>query len=157
MNVPVVCVAVLADAPAILALQRLAYQSEARLYNDWNIPPLTQTLEQLQEEFRASTVLKAVVGAALLGSVRARIADGTVHIGRLVVEPAAQRQGIGSALLRAVESVFPSAKRYELFTGSLSEGNIRLYRSHGYVVTHHHVVSSGVTLVFMSKSNVAAA
>jgi ribosomal protein S18 acetylase RimI-like enzyme len=157
MNAPVVCVAALADAPAILALQRLAYQSEARLYNDWNLPPLTQTLEQLQEEFRSSTVLKAVVGEALLGSVRARIADGTVHIGRLVVEPAAQRQGIGSALLRGVESVFPSAKRYELFTGSRSEGNIRLYRRNNYVVTHHDVLSSGVTLVFMSKSNVAAA
>lgn len=28
------------DAAAILELQRLAYQSEAELYQDWNIPPL---------------------------------------------------------------------------------------------------------------------
>ena len=29
---------------AILELQKLAYQSEARLYEDWTLPPLTQTL-----------------------------------------------------------------------------------------------------------------
>jgi hypothetical protein len=38
--------AVLDDAPAILELQRNAYRSEAVLYNDWSIPPLTQTLAQ---------------------------------------------------------------------------------------------------------------
>jgi hypothetical protein len=36
-----------ADAEEILDLQRLAYESEARFYEDWTIPPLTQTLEQL--------------------------------------------------------------------------------------------------------------
>lgn len=30
------------DAEAILTLQKLAYQSEARLYNDWSLPALTQ-------------------------------------------------------------------------------------------------------------------
>ena len=33
------------DAAAILALQRLAYQSEAEVYGDFSIPPLTQTLK----------------------------------------------------------------------------------------------------------------
>ena len=40
---------------AILALQKLAYESEARLYDDWKLPPLTQTLDSLQAEF-ASTL-----------------------------------------------------------------------------------------------------
>jgi hypothetical protein len=33
-----------ADAAEILALQKLAYQSEAAIYQDYSIPPLTQTL-----------------------------------------------------------------------------------------------------------------
>ena len=32
------------DAEVILQIQRLAYQSEAVLYQDWNIPPLTESL-----------------------------------------------------------------------------------------------------------------
>ena len=35
--------AVLADAAEILSLQRLAYRSEAEIYNDYNIEPLTQS------------------------------------------------------------------------------------------------------------------
>ncbi len=145
------------DAAAILRLQREAYESEARLYNDWNIPPLTQTLEQLIAELRSSTVLRAISGQALLGSVRARNEGQVVQIGRLIVAPATQHQGIGSALLRAIESAFPAAERYELFTGSLSEGNIRLYRRHGYAVTHEKALSPSIVLVYMSKAREAAA
>ena len=152
-----VSTASLDDTPAILALQRLAYESEARLYDDWSIPPLTQLLEQLQAEFQSSLVLKAVKGNTIVGSVRARLEEGNVHIGRLIVEPNFQRQGIGSALLRAVESAFPSAKQFELFTGSRSEGNVRLYERHGYTITHRRDLSPNITLVFMTKSNASMA
>ena len=49
-----------ADLEAILELQRLAYQGEARLLNDFSIPPLMQTLEEMKEEFRSGIFLKAV-------------------------------------------------------------------------------------------------
>jgi hypothetical protein len=34
-----------ADAPAILTLQRLAYRSDAELYGDETLPPLTETID----------------------------------------------------------------------------------------------------------------
>jgi hypothetical protein len=48
------------DAREILALQKVAYQSEARLYDDWTIPPLTQTESQIEAEFESKVFLKAV-------------------------------------------------------------------------------------------------
>ena len=78
------------DSPAILELQKLAYQSEARLYDDWTLPPLTQTLEDLREEIAASVTLKATEAGTLVGSVRAREANGLCQIGRLVVRVAAK-------------------------------------------------------------------
>ena len=39
------------DAPEILSLQKLSYLSEAQMYNDYDIPPLTQTLEELKADF----------------------------------------------------------------------------------------------------------
>jgi len=83
--------------------------------------------------------------------VRATIENGVVQVGRLIVEPSAQRRGIGSTLLQAVEAAFPTAEKYELFTGSRSEGNIRLYERHGYSATTYREISPQVTLVFMSK------
>jgi hypothetical protein len=51
------------DAAEILALQKAACQSEATLYDDWTIPPLTQTLSQLVAEFDRKVLLKAVENA----------------------------------------------------------------------------------------------
>ena len=60
------------DLEEILKLQYLAYQSEANLFNDMDIPPLKQTLEEVFEEFEKGTVLKAVdEEGVIIGSVRA--------------------------------------------------------------------------------------
>ncbi|MDR3641839.1 MAG: GNAT family N-acetyltransferase [Humidesulfovibrio sp.] len=162
--------AVRADAPAILALQRLAYQSEALLYNDWNLPPLTQPLEALEAEFARLTILKALPRLApgqaeslpteelpvpgvlpIVGSVRAGLSHGACQIGRLVVHPEHQRQGLGGALLQAIEAHFPTAERYALFTGARSLGNLRLYERHGYLPVRSLEMTPEMTLVFLEK------
>jgi GNAT superfamily N-acetyltransferase len=138
-----------ADAAEILALQKLAYESEARLYRDWSLPPLTQALDSLRAELASTVILKACMGEKLVGSVRAAAGEGKVRIGRLIVHPGSQGRGIGTLLMRAIESRFPGA-RFELFTGSRSERNLRLYERLGYRRVREQV-SSGVTLVFLEK------
>ena len=48
----------LKDLQEILDLQYLAYQSEAQLFNNKDIPPLKETLEELTEEFNKGIILK---------------------------------------------------------------------------------------------------
>ncbi|MFC1895793.1 GNAT family N-acetyltransferase [Thermodesulfobacteriota bacterium] len=140
-----------ADAEEILALQKLAYQSEARIYDDYSIPPLTQTLEQMRDDFDRQRVLKASIADRIIGSVRAYRHEGTCFIGRLIVHPDFQKKGIGTGLMQAIEGGFPEAKRFELFTGHLSEGNIRLYRRLGYEAFREQPVTDRLSLVFMEK------
>jgi GNAT superfamily N-acetyltransferase len=140
------------DAADILQLQKLAYQSEARLYGDWQLPPLVQTLDELRAEFSNSLVLKAVADGVIIGSVRARRSDECWHIGRLVVHPDFQGQGLGTRLLRAIERELGGSHKIELFTGQRSISNIRLYERLGYVRSREQVLSPAVTLVFMEKS-----
>lgn len=95
--------ATISDAVQILALQKIAYQSEAELYQDWTIPPLTQTLSQLEQEFENHLILMAILNEKIVGSVRAYIHQNILYIGRLMVHPQFQKQGIGSQLLTAIE------------------------------------------------------
>jgi ribosomal protein S18 acetylase RimI-like enzyme len=139
------------DAEAILELQKLAYESEARLYDDWTLPPLTQALPELRDEFATSVVLKAMEGAQLAGSVRARATDGRCDITRLIVRPDLQGRGVGTMLMRHIEAEFPQARAFELFTGSRSEGNLRLYERLGFRRSREKVLSKAVTLVFLEK------
>ncbi|HVO67823.1 MAG TPA: GNAT family N-acetyltransferase [Syntrophales bacterium] len=139
------------DAAEILELQKLAYQSEALLYADWSIPPLTQTLKEIEKEFGEMTFLKACDSGRLIGSVRASLRGGTCHIGRLIVRPEYRRRGVGMRLMSAIEAEFPSAKRFELFTGVKSIDNIRLYERLGYQISRTDRLSPQVELVFMEK------
>jgi ribosomal protein S18 acetylase RimI-like enzyme len=140
-----------ADAEAILALQRLAYQSEARRYDDWTIPPLVETLDAVRVHIARHTVLKAVDGERIAGSVRGVVTDGVCEVQRLIVHPDRQRRGIGSALLAAIEARFPDAAAFELFTGDRSVENLRLYERHGYRRFKTEPVSPAVSLVFLRK------
>jgi ribosomal protein S18 acetylase RimI-like enzyme len=141
----------LADAAAILSLQRIAYQSEAKIYGDWSLSPLTQSLESLLEEFATATILKAAVGGRIVGSVWAHAVGEVCSIGRLVVHPDCQGHGLGSRLLVAIERHFPMVAKFTLFTGSKSTGNIRLYQRHGYLVVGSQQLSPTLEITYMDK------
>jgi ribosomal protein S18 acetylase RimI-like enzyme len=139
------------DAEEILTLQKLAFRSQAELYEDPALPPLLETLEELRSKFVDHIFLKAVAGLKIVGSVRASVAGGVCHIGRLVVDPGHQRKGLASALMRAIEAEFPAADSFELFTGTKSEGSIHLYKRLGYEPSGTKVISPKVSHVTLTK------
>ncbi len=141
------------DAKQILDLQKKAYQQEARIYNDFKIPPLTQTLDEITAEFETHVFLKAVGSAHITGSVRACSAGTTCFIGRLIVHPDHQGKGVGTKLMAAIEGRFKKCRRFELFTGSKSHQNIRLYKRLGYIPYARKKIHSGLTLIYLDKKN----
>ncbi len=139
------------DAGEILTLQRAAYVTEAQLYGDAELPPLTEPLDGVAAAIAAGTVLKATLGHRIVGSGRSRIDGTTLHIGRLVVAPDVQGRGVGTAVLDVLESAAPDGvERYSLFTGHLSAA-LRLYRRHGYREVRRERVSPAVELVHLDK------
>ena len=141
------------DAKEILDLQKFAYRSEAELYNDYAIPPLTQTFEEMKSDFKNQLFIKACVDGNIVGSVRAYIKQDTCFIGRLMVHPDFQNQGIGTKLMNEIEKRFNQTRRYELFTGYRSEGNLYLYQKLGYSLFKIERISEQVSLLYLEKLN----
>ena len=114
------------DLPEILALQKSAYQENAVRYNNFNISPLQQTLDELNVEIEHKIFLKAVIGDIIVGSVRACKKDDYAFIEKLIVHPDYQNQGIGRKLMFAIENEFETSV-FRLFTGHLDDKNISAY------------------------------
>ena len=139
------------DLKEILDLQYLAYQSEAKLFGDMEIPPLKQTIEEVYDEFEKGIILKAVnENGVIIGSVRAYQDRGTVYIGKLMVHPEMQKKGIGTKLLLEIENEYPN-QRYELFTSTKSISNIRLYERLGYKIFKEEAVPQELQFVYLQK------
>lgn len=145
------------DLGEILELQKEAYFQEAEIYDDYNIPPLTQKIETLRLEWQKGIVIKAEKKGLIVGSVRAELVDNICKIGKLIVKTDFQNQGIGKKLMMEIERLFDNCSSYELFTGNKSEKNLIFYRKLGYVDYKTEQIDNDLDLIYLQKQNNAVA
>ncbi len=140
------------DLKEILKLQYLAYQSEAKLHNNFMIQPLMETLEELTKEYENGILLKAIDdNNVIIGSIRGYMENNTLFIGKLMVHPKHQGNGIGSQLLLAIEQCYPEC-RYELFTSEKSTQNLQFYEIRCYRRYAEKLVTPGLKLIYLEKN-----
>ena len=141
------------DAGEVLTLQRAAFVQEALIYDAVDMPPLTQTLDEVRGELEDNLGCVALDGERMVGCVRARVDGDLLLIGRIAIAPDQQGSGLGTALLSAVEERGREvgAITAELFTGSLSEANLRLYEREGYEESERVPGDDGTAQVFLRK------
>lgn len=134
----------------MLTVQRAAFVSEAIIYRSVDMPPLVQTLEELEAELRDADGWVARRDGRLVGAIRTRQEGDLLLIGRIAIAPDQQGAGIGRALLEAAED-HSTAGEAELFTASLSEANIRLYERCGYVESQRIDQGDGIQEIYFRK------
>jgi ribosomal protein S18 acetylase RimI-like enzyme len=163
------------DAPEILALQKVAYQSDIEIYGDDSLPALQQSLEDLENDFdrkpnrevgllgaRGATdskeaeqdrivFLKAVVNGKIIGSVRGYQIDDTAHLTRMIVHPYFRGRGIGRRLLTEIEQVFPHAREFEAVVGHKSKRSLFQLEKRGYKVFNTEPFNPTISLVYLRK------
>lgn len=141
------------DAGEVLTLQRAAFVQEALIYDAVDMPPLTQTLDEVRAELEDNLGCVALDGERMVGCVRARVDGDLLLIGRIAIAPDQQGSGLGTALLSAVEERGreAGATTAELFTGSLSEANLRLYEREGFEESERVPGDDGTAQVFLRK------
>ena len=148
------------DAEEILALQKIVYQNEAEMYDDWTLTPLKQTLAEMRTDFESRVFIKAVVGGKIVGSIRGYMVESadaegrpihTGHITRLIVHPYYWQRGIGVRLVQEIEACFPRARRFETFMGQKSRHTMEPYQKLGYVPIRQEKVSERRDRVYFAR------
>jgi len=142
------------DLQEILILQKTAYKKEADRYNDQSIPPLIQTMEEIEKDYEDTLFLKLSINENIVGSIKGKVENDTCSIGRLMVHPDYQKKGYGKELIKALEDEIlesTSLNRFELFTGEISFDNIALYESQGYRIFKTVPFDEEINIVYMEK------
>ena len=122
-----------ADAGELFTLQRACWVQEQQANPDTFIPPLHEDLDDVRAWMTTWTTLVVRSGGRLVGAVRGRREGDEWEVGRLMAAPDLQGHGLGRLLLEAIEAAAPEGVTgFSLFTGALSESNIRRYKRAGY-------------------------
>ena len=140
-----------ADAEVIHGIQMRAFAEEGRLSESRQIPPLTEDTAAIALHIRTQTVLTARDGDRIIGSARGIVEGSVCTLRGVGVEPAYQGQGIGAALLHAIEQAHPAVERFVLTTNTLVPGNVSFYERRGYHVTELTRFTDRIVLAQMTK------
>jgi len=161
------------DAAEILALQKVAFQTEVEPGAEEGLPVLQQTLEELEHDFEAPPepgqsaadgttadpsrprgpflFVKAVVNGKIIGAVCGRQSGSTVHLRHLVVHPYYRRRGIGGRLYEAIERAFPEARRFEVCSLRHTEQIQNWFNRLGYRQFKAEPCAPSLTRVYWQK------
>jgi tRNA (guanine37-N1)-methyltransferase len=124
------------DVGELLTLQRACWVQETWSNPDVEMDALTETLDDVRAWTGEGTTLVARSAGRLVGAVRGRRHGDngdTWDIGRLMVAPDLQGQGLGRLLLERIEALAPpGTTRLELLTGGGSIRNHRIYKKAGF-------------------------
>ncbi|KOX32579.1 FMN reductase [Saccharothrix sp. NRRL B-16348] len=122
-----------ADAAELVVLQRCCWVPEAIANEDWDLPALHETGDDVRAWAESWKVWCAHLDGRLVGAVRARLDGDAWDIGRLMVAPDLAGRGLGTWLLRFAEEQAPAEVRsFRLHTGARSHRNLALYERSGY-------------------------
>ena len=131
-----ITIATVDELAEVLAVQRSGFGRVAARFgiDPADMAPLRESLSDLID-LRADGIVTFIArsGTGTAGTVRARRReDGVVEIGRLAVADDHVRRGVATALMLTIESSFPEASRFELYTGAEATEPLALYARLGY-------------------------
>lgn len=147
--------AVLTDAALIHEIKMRAFAEEGRLSQSTEIPPLTETVAEIERDIQTHTVLIARDETRIVGSARGIVTGTGCTVRAVFVEPSLHGLGIGGALVNAVEAAHPNAERFELTTNTRVPGNVAFYERRGYRVVELTTYSENIVLAQMCKNATA--
>jgi ribosomal protein S18 acetylase RimI-like enzyme len=135
-------------AREIFDIQQAAYLQESLLIDYPNLPPLLETLADIQAA--NEIFLTYAIENKITGVLSYEIQDNTLTITRLVVRPDFTGRGIGQALLKEVLQ-HSTVNHFIVGTAEKNIPAIKLYEKYGFTILEKQTLPDGLVLVCLEK------
>jgi ribosomal protein S18 acetylase RimI-like enzyme len=138
-------------AEDVLKIQIPSYKVEAELIDFYEIPPLKDTIDTLQQ--CGETFYGYYLNDELSGVISIKIGKGIMDIHRLMIHPKHFRKGIARMLLEFIESNEEDIETIIVSTGSKNAPAINFYEKNGFSITEETRVTEHLSLTSFKKKN----
>jgi GNAT superfamily N-acetyltransferase len=137
-------------AEEVLNIQIPSYNVEAEILDFYELPPLKDTVETLQQ--CEETFFGYYVNEELCGVISMKVDKGIIDIHRLMVHPKHFRKGIAKILLNFVESNIEDSKTLIVSTGSKNIPAVTFYLKNGFIQTEETRLGEHLSLTSFKKN-----
>ena len=136
-------------AEEVLRVQRLAYKVEADLIGFVDLPPLKQTIKELEQS--EETFYGFYTKGQLSGVVSLKIEDRVMDISRLFVHPEQFRKGIARKLIAFVQKYEKGFEEIFVSTAADNQPAVLFYIKNGFSVISEVKTIEGLALTQFRK------
>ena len=136
------------NAEKVLSIQIPSYKVEAKIIGFYEIPPLKDTVENLQQ--CGETFFGYYINEELCGAISIKVENDEIDIHRLIVHPSNFRKGIAQMLLNFLESNF-HVKTIKVATASRNTPAVSFYKKNGFESIKEITVNERLSLSFFEK------
>ncbi|WP_226530240.1 GNAT family N-acetyltransferase [Metabacillus niabensis] len=136
-------------AQEVLHIQLLSYKIEAEIIDFYEIPPLKDTVDTLQQ--CGETFFGYFINEELCGVISITAENGVIDIHRLIVHPKHFRKGMAKMLLKFIESNNKGNETMIVSTGSKNIPAVTFYLQNGFIKAGETKVTDRLSLTSFIK------
>lgn len=136
-------------AKEVLNIQISSYKVEAEIIDFYEIPPLKDTVDTLQQ--CGETFFGYYLNEELCGVISIKAEKGVIDIHRLMVHPKHFRKGIAKMLLDFIESNKGGIETIIVSTGSKNTPAVTFYLENGFLKTGETRLTENLSLTSFKK------
>ncbi|WP_064091264.1 GNAT family N-acetyltransferase [Rossellomorea aquimaris] len=122
------------DINTLISIQKEVFAEDYAIYEDHDSTPVNDTPEKLMENMERYIHFTIWMGKQVIGGIDIRPLDEKrMRLSKLFLSTEYQNKGLGSKIIKRIESEFPSIKDWSLYTPYLNKRNQHFYEKRGYV------------------------
>ncbi|MER2090051.1 MAG: GNAT family N-acetyltransferase [Sporosarcina sp.] len=138
-------------AKELVKVQIPSYLVEAKLINFFDIPPLNDTIESLQQ--CGESFYGYFINDGLCGAISVKVENEVINIHRLLVHPEHFRKGIAKMLVRFIETLSENCTVITVSMDSENTPAVNFYSNNGFLITEVQTVADDLSLISFYKSS----